>query len=77
MSKPKVKIPISYKLVGLIGVILLSFGLFFLLAVVQIKNVDSSYNNLLTRRELVVENVQQLQLKMVNIENTVQHLLLE
>lgn len=76
MKGKDVKIPISLKLAGTIGAILIIFGIFCVVNVVQIKNVDKSYNNLLDRRELVIGNVQHLQFLMTDMEVTVQQLLL-
>lgn len=76
MKGKDVKFPISLKLAGTIGAILIVFGMFCIYSVVQIKNVDESYNNLLNRRELVVGNVQHLQYLMTDMEVTVQQVLL-
>lgn len=76
MNSKKRKIPISLKLVGTVGAILLIFSIFCIICIVEIKKVDDSYNNLLDRREKVIENVQELQYMMTNMEVAVQQGLL-
>lgn len=76
MEEKRVKYPISLKLASTIGCILIIFGIFCVVNVIQIKNIDSSYNNLLNRRELVIGNVQHLQYLMTDMEVTVQQVLL-
>lgn len=70
------KTSISFKLAGTIGAILIIFGIFCAVNVMQIKSIDQSYNNLLNRRELVIGNVQHLQYLMTDMEVTVQQVLL-
>lgn len=76
MKKAVFKFTIAKKIVSGFLSVLLLFTIVSWIAMVQIKNVDWTYSNLLMRHSLVIENVQLLKKEMIVQENALRGYLL-
>lgn len=76
MKKAVFKFTIAKKIVSGFLSVLLLFTIVSWIAMVQIKNVDWTYSNLLQRHSLVIENVQLLKKEMIVQENALRGFLL-
>ncbi|WP_164744386.1 methyl-accepting chemotaxis protein [Paenibacillus xylaniclasticus] len=76
MKTSRFRLAIATKIVSGFMAVLVLLAVVSWISIVQVDKVDSSYSNLLKRREIVVENVKQLKTETIAQENAIKGLLL-